>query len=180
MSASHIFPGDGNAPATTGRPFPRRACVVDLDNLLQRGLDKSTGHARARAGLNVLAFASELRSMGIVDAVICRNWQFHLIEQRLWNALGFETVATHTNCDQEVMRTVAALVAAGSPELILVAGDGDYLNLVRTVRACGVSVEIWARSASTAAALITAADKIRYIDDLLHIPAQNQPFALAA
>ena len=50
-----------------------------------------------------MPFASELRKRGVAQGTICRNWEFDLLEQRLWNALGFDTIAARTNCDRHAM-----------------------------------------------------------------------------
>lgn len=185
MPQTETSPGDGGAPATKlagpdALTCDGTACVVDLDNLLHRGIEKSSGTSRRRAQLDVMMFASELRKRGVTQGTICRNWDFHLLEQRLWNALGFDTVAARTNCDAKAMLAAIAFVEAGYRELVLVTGDGDYVDVVRVMQDCGVRVEIWARRATTAAALIEAADSIRFIDGFLHIPGPAGLVGLAA
>jgi hypothetical protein len=151
------------------------ACVVDLDNLLHRGRDKRDGRPRPRATLDLDALAAALHEHGVSHGIVCRNWSFSLVEDRLWNAFGFETRAVGANCDLRVIASLIAFADAGCRHLILLAGDADYAATVSRLRADGVRVEIWSRRSTVAASLAAVADAIRYVDDLIFIPPNTHP-----
>ena len=159
----------------TANSTPVAACVVDLDNLLHRGRDKRLGCLRPRANVDVQALASALRERDVTRSIVYRNWSFSLLEERLWDAHGFETRSVGVNCDPHVIEALVALVDAGCRHLILIAGDDDYSARVTRLRARGVRIEIWSRRTKTAATLAASADAVRYLDELIHIPQEIAP-----
>ena len=147
----------------------RAACVIDLDNILHRGFEKS-GAARPQAQLDILRLSSALRERGITRGTICRNREFPALAEQLWDRLGFKVVAARKNCDDAVIDAAKHYAQAGVQELVLVGGDDDYRRVVTSLRAQGVRVEIWSRRAKASEKLISASDAVRYIDDFIIVP----------
>jgi len=147
------------------------ACVVDLDNILNRGFDKKRGAARPQAQLDILRLAAALREHGVTCGTICRNRDFPPLAEQLWGKLGFRVIAANKNCDDEVIEAAKGYAYAGVSELILVAGDSDYVPLVTTLRARGIRVQVWSRRATTSKQLVGVASRVRDIDSFLTAPA---------
>lgn len=143
------------------------ACVIDTDNLLHRGFDKQTRRARPQAQLDAVGLTAALRGRGVSTGTICRNWSFSDFAARFWAGLGFCVAATRTNCDERVKAEGARYAEQGCQGLVLVSGDGDYCDMVRTLRSKSVFVEVWARRANASTKLVGMADRVRYIDEFI-------------
>ena len=138
------------------------ACVVDHDNLCNR-----TGIQHNRALLDIFRFADALRQRGVSEGTICRNWHFSAVADRMWHSLGFEVLAAQRNCDPDVILSMIHYVEQSYRDLILVAGDGDYVRAVDLIRRCDVRVEVWSRRRAISTRLAAAADRVCYVDRFL-------------
>jgi hypothetical protein len=140
------------------------ACVIDLDNLLHRGIERTTNQSRPQAGLDVLALRDELRKRGVTRGTVCRNRPFPLLAELIWKECGLEPISTRRNCDPEVVKEIEMYADSGIGRLILASGDGDYCPIVKKLRRRGIPVEIWARRKATASSLVSTASRVRWLD----------------
>jgi hypothetical protein len=140
------------------------ACIADLDNLLHRGFT-GVGSARPQARLDVLGLSVKLRNRGVMRGTICRNHEFPTLAAALWSELGFRVVATRANCDDQVICESQRYAEQGARMIVLVAGDGDYCDLVKKFHLRGIHVEVWARRGNISRRLVKLADSVEYIDE---------------
>lgn len=156
----------------SGRQDTRRresaAAVIDLDNLLHRGFDRRTQRPRPQAELNVHGICAALRARGVWFGAVCRNREFSSRDAQVWSSLGFKAVAARRNCDDLVINVANDLVRSGIETLVLVAGDGDYIPMVKDFRRKDIKVEVWARSANVSYFLANSASTIQYIDSFIY------------
>ncbi len=144
--------------------------VVDLDNLLHRGLFKQSHTPRPQGVLDVKGLAAALKAAGVSGGAVCRNRAFPPFAQLLWESLGFKTISTGHNCDPEVMRELERQVDHPSVDrVVLVAGDGGYRTTLRNLKARQLLVEVWGRQKSTSKKLAEEADCVRWIDGFIGI-----------
>jgi hypothetical protein len=157
--------------AFSGPQSEAAVAVIDLDNTLHRGLD-ARGMARPYAVLDVQALVVSLRAAGVTTGTVCQHRQFQPLAEQLWRQLGFTPLATHRNCDPDVICEVDRYVEiAGARRVVLVAGDGDYCKLVRRLSARGVEVEVWGRSRITSQKLQALACRVCPVDRFVWAPA---------
>jgi hypothetical protein len=159
---SEIRPNSGKPDAR--KADGRLACVVDLDNMLHRGFDRQTKRPRPQADIDVMGLSAELYARGVSRGTVCRNREFSLLASAIWRAKGFKVLAAHKNCDNAVIDEALTYAKTGIDTLILIAGDGDYTDLVKELRRKGICVEVWARSYNISTGLAKAASNIRFVD----------------
>jgi NYN domain-containing protein len=147
------------------------ACVIDLDNILHRGVDEE-GVDRDHGQLDVVSFAAALRNRGVARGLVVRNRGFSILADKMWASLGLSVRAVGKNCDDEVIAAAEGYVRAGARELILCAGDSDYCSLVRRMRARGVRVECWTRRRGSAK-LMRLSDGFRFVDGFISAPREQ-------
>jgi hypothetical protein len=138
---------------------PRIACVIDADNIWVHG-------NKPRASRFVLRLVEALEQRGIQHGIVCRN-VFSESERALWRPTRFEPRATSCNCDPFVVHAAITYLQDGLDWLILVGGDGDYVPLVKAAQAAGTSVEVWARRSTASHALMKAADRVCFIENIV-------------
>lgn len=140
------------------------AAVFDLDNLLHRGFDRRTRRPRPQAGLDVHGICAALRARGVSFGAVCRNREFSSEDAQVWSGLGFRAVAARRNCDDLVINVANDLVRSGVETLVLVAGDGDYIPMVKDLHRKDIEVEVWARSANVSRRLASSVTRIQFVD----------------
>lgn len=159
----HIY-SIGRTNSCQGNAFRRKVfAVVDRDHLYNRG----KGNPRAALSLDV--FSRALAFRGVCSGTAFSHY-YTPQERKDWRCTGLKLVETRMNCDWHVSSAVADFVDAGCNWLILVSGDGDFLPVVRLVRRLGVKVEVWVRCDSACQDLLKEADRVRFIDDMIHEP----------
>jgi NYN domain len=162
------------SPNDLGDGEIRSAAVIDTDSLLHRGFDKKTGCARQQGTLNYFAFAAALRARGVSQGSFCRNRSFPACADKMLRAMGLKPVAVHENVDRTAMLEAINYAFAGFNRLILATNDGDYLEVVEAIQACGIEVEIWARRAAASKKLIEAADRVVWVDQFMLTPPEGR------
>lgn len=160
----------------------RTAIVIDTDSLLHRGTNKKTGRARPQRSFNYFALAAALREQRVCDGSFCRNRNFPARAEHMIQAMGLKPIAVHENVDRVAMLEAIEYAFAGFERVILVTHDGDYLNVMRTIQACGIAVEVWGLRECASKKLTQAADRVVWIDDLMlppsDLPGRIGPFGV--
>jgi len=137
------------------------AAVIDLDNLLHRGVDRLTGRSRPQALLDIHGFCSALWGRGVVRGTVCRNRQFSPEEKRQWSRFGFATVTTGRNCDPDVIKIARCFAQQGVKEIVLVSGDHGYSSMVKEFGTRNIFVEVWSRTEKLSQELARCASSVR-------------------
>jgi len=138
---------------------PRIAAVFDGDNLFRHW-------ARGQIQPCVPALTEALRNRGVQSTTVVRNF-FRREERLRWRGAGVETKSVNRNCDRDAMLVAIEYVMRGLDTLILGTGDSDFLPLVNATRHAGTSVELWTKQRSVSRKLLSVADSVRFIDDLI-------------
>ncbi|MBK3662688.1 NYN domain-containing protein [Bradyrhizobium diazoefficiens] len=160
----------------------RTAIVIDTDSLLHRGIDKKTGRARPQRSFNYFALAAALRERRVCDGSFCRNRDFPARAVHMIRAIGLKPIAVRENVDRVAMLEAIEYAFAGFERVILVTHDGDYLNVMRAIQACGIAVEVWGLRQGASKKLTQAADRVVWIDYLMlppsDLPGRIGPFGV--
>lgn len=158
----------GTQAQSTVQPNAGKWCaVVDLDNLLNRGRDKSTGRSRPQGALDLFGIAPALRWRGVADVTVCRNREWTPLAEALLQKLGFKTIAVGANVDDVVIREAKIYARNSIDGLVILAGDSDYCDLVKELISKNIQVEVWCRRSNFSHKLASMATYTRFLDDFL-------------
>ena len=143
-----------------GRTTADRAIVaVDLDNLQARG---RRGYRR----IDIVAFCAQARREMGRDCLIRVFANGMSRDQEVeWLAEGAEIVRTRTNADPVILEWLYAMRKARG--VLIATGDRAFAAAAHFHRKLRHRVVVWSCRAKVATALLRAADRIEYCDDLL-------------